>query len=67
MDRKQLRYELVKECGRFPNMTQIANFFGKSREYVRTMMKDCDYHFDGKSRQYAVNDVIDRWLERVRA
>ena len=66
MDRKELINGLWNYTGcAFPNTKQIAEYLGKSRDYVRSnITPGLDYIMEGRTKQYFVNDVADSILRQ---
>lgn len=59
MDRKEVIRSITRECGTsFPNVSQIARYMGRGRDWVRNnVVDDLECLTQGKSRCYFVNDV----------
>lgn len=65
MNRQELIRDIKKECGAFPNISQLARYMGVSRQTVRAeITSGLEYIETGKSKQYFVNDVADAILQR---
>ena len=61
MNRQELIRDMKKEIGSFPNISQIANYMGMSRETVTTeITSGLEFYESGKAKKYFVNDIADR-------
>ncbi len=65
MNRQELIRDIKKECGAFPNTSQLAKYMGMSRDRVRAeIVTGLEYIKTGKSKQYFVNDIADAILRQ---
>lgn len=63
MDKQTITRDIKKEIGNWPNQSQIARYLGKSRDYVREMMRGCECLPDSKTKQYLASDVAERIMQ----
>nr|DAQ10097.1 MAG TPA: excisionase [Caudoviricetes sp.]DAY29790.1 MAG TPA: excisionase [Caudoviricetes sp.] len=64
MDTQSLTRDIKNEVGNWPNVSQIARYLGKSREYVNELMRDCDHLTRGGAKQYLAADVAKRIMQK---
>ena len=64
MNKQELVRDMKKEVGSFPNVSEIARYMGKSRDYVRGLVYGLEYLPDGRAKKYFVMDVADRILQQ---
>lgn len=64
MDTQSLTRDIKNEVGNWPNVSQIARYLGKSREYVSELMRDCDHLTRGGAKQYLAADVAKRIMQK---
>lgn len=60
MERQEQIRSMRSSVGDYPNTSQIAKYLGKSRDSVRNLVSGLEYVQNGRSKQYFVNDVVDR-------
>lgn len=63
MERQEQIRSMRASVGDYPNTSQIAKYLGKSRDSVRHLVEGLEYYQDGRSKNYFVNDVVDRLRE----
>lgn len=62
MDKQTVVRDIKHEIGNWPNLSQIAKYLGKSRDYAQSLMCGCECLQDGKSKKYLATDVAERIL-----
>lgn len=61
MTKQEIIRDIKKEIGSFPNVSQIARYFGVSRDKVRSeIVCGLEYYEAGRNKRYFVNDIADR-------
>ena len=64
MDKKAVKEDFKKEIGgAFANISQIARYFGFSRNTVAADLMGVPYIPKGRNRYYFYQDVIDRYAD----
>ena len=65
MTKQELIRDIKQEVGSFPTISQIAKYMRLGRDTVRSeITAGLDYVEHGRSKQYFVNDIAERILER---